>query len=298
MTGKATRRCRRGKQMGKLGLVVSMGLAVSALGPRVASADEVTVADKIPKPANPKARELLKEGITQFRLHKLDDAVKSFETGMGIEENPLFFYNLGQCARAQGRNADAIFYYRRFLGHVELPASDPLSVRIEGFIKEMEKGTKLEPAEPLSGDENEPPSKRAAAKPQAPSAPPSSAQATPVAPVVQLHPPHHHESWYRDWSGWTLAGAGAASGAVGIALLVNASNLDDQATREPIQDKSKTLHERASTRRIVGGVLGGAGVGLLIAGAVKLAITSNGEDDRTAWHVGVSGQTVFVFGSF
>ncbi|HEY4243496.1 MAG TPA: tetratricopeptide repeat protein [Kofleriaceae bacterium] len=287
--------------MGKLGLlalVSSLALGV----PRVSRADDTNPdkqgAERLPKPNDPHARELLAEGIGHYRAREWTEAVAAFKQGLRIEPNALFFYNLGQCSRSLGEYEDAIWYFERFLARAQLDGDDPLRARVDAFISQMKselqhQGKTLEPTEPLSGDEIEPPRSRGRA-PAAASA--QSSTPTTSTPSIALHT-RRHEPWFADWSGWTITGLGAAAGGVGIALLANAASIDDQGNREPIESKAHDLHDQATTRRITGAAVGAAGVGLLVAGIIKLALTPD-DDERVSWHLGASRNGVLVFGSF
>jgi hypothetical protein len=78
----------------------------------------------------------------------------------------------------------------------------------------------------------------------------------------------HVEPWYADGVGWTLAGAGAVAAAAGGYLWLDAADLDNQANTEPHQMLRDTLHDKAAERRGLGAVVGLAGIGVLVAGAI------------------------------
>lgn len=87
--------------------------------------------------------------------------------------------------------------------------------------------------------------------------------------------------------------------AVGGALLLDASSLNDEANRTASQQEAASLHDKADTRSLLGTVIGLGGVGMLATGAIKLAIHPHANDTTTtAWGVSASTRGVFVFGRF
>jgi len=122
---------------------------------------------------------------------------------------------------------------------------------------------------------------------------------TPSPALQPQRPIANTEKWYEDWFGWGLAGTGVIGVAVGGALLLDASSLNDEANRTAGQQEANSLHDKADTRSLLGTVIGIGGVGLLATGVIKLAIHPHAsETTTTAWGVGASSRGVFVFGRF
>jgi tetratricopeptide (TPR) repeat protein len=80
------------------------------------------------------------------------------------------------------------------------------------------------------------------------------------------------EPWYADGVGWSLAGAGAIAASAGGYLWLDAADLDDRANHEPRDTARESLHDSASARRGIGAVIGIAGIGVVVAGILKLSI--------------------------
>ena len=96
------------------------------------------------------------------------------------------------------------------------------------------------------------------------------------------------EPWYADGVGWSLASAGAIAAVAGGYLWLDTADLDDRANHEPRQTVREALHDRASTRRGIGAVIGISGIGVLAAGILKLSLRS------TVWTVTPGGVSAMV----
>lgn len=72
--------------------------------------------------------------------------------------------------------------------------------------------------------------------------------------------------------GWGLAGAGVLGAGVSGVLFLDASSLRDDANNASTQEDADRLHERADTRQLVATIIGIGGLGLMVTGAIKLAI--------------------------
>jgi hypothetical protein len=58
------------------------------------------------------------------------------------------------------------------------------------------------------------------------------------------------------------------------------------------------MHEQASTRSLVGAVIGIGGAGLFLTGIIKLAIHSEESARVAGWRVSASANGVVVLGTF
>jgi tetratricopeptide (TPR) repeat protein len=94
------------------------------------------------------------------------------------------------------------------------------------------------------------------------------------------------EPWYADAAGWSLAASGAIATFTGGYLLIESSELAGQANREARESVRIDLRDGAETRRGVAAITGIAGVGLLVAGIVKLAMRD------TTWTIAPTGRGV------
>jgi len=265
----------------RIGIIAVLALSM----PSVARADDPPIAH----PTSKEAQEHLAKGSKLYGVGEWAKAAEEYKAGALIEEAAIFDYDLGQTYRQAGDYKLAIWHYKRFLKAYTTPG--PRLDSVNKFIADMQaeldqKARKEEPTEPATvpgtGSATEPP------KP---------ATAPAVQPIALA--PREQEKWYEDWFGWGLAGTGVVGVAVGGALLLDASSLNDQANRTASQQEAKSLHDKADSRSLLGTVIGVGGLGLLATGAIKLAIHPTDPNATTAsWNLGVSSRGVFVFGRF
>jgi len=132
-----------------------------------------------------------------------------------------------------------------------------------------------------------------------PSEPPRGLDSAPLAPQSeQPRPVQRTEAWYQDGFAWGLAATGFAGLAVGGGFLLSATNLNNDANASPSDGERVRLHDKASSRDLLGGVIGIGGAGLLVAGIVKLAIYPESPSRIARWNIAASGNSVMVFGQF
>jgi len=239
--------------------------------------------DPLAKPKSAVAREHLSEGNKHYRVREFDKAIEEYKAGALSEDAPVFLYNLGQCYRQLGKYEDAIWHYERFLSRAQ-PTGE-MKQTVEEFVRQMKdelqkKAMTQPPVEP-------------APEPKAPPAPIEEPKPTATQPAAV-------DPWYADPVGWGLTGAGVVGASVASYLFLDAADLEDQANGEDHQAMRTELRDKVSSRRLVGSIVGTAGVALLVTGVVKLAIhpSADRESDATAWHVGYTGNGLQVFGSF
>lgn len=265
----------------RLAIIAAFAIAT----PKLAHADD----PPIPRPTSKEALEHLAKGSKLYGVGEWAKAAEEYKAGALIEEAPIFDYDLGQAYRQAGDYKLAIWHYKRFLKAYTTPG--PRMDSVQKFIADMQaeldqKARKEEPTEPAT-DQG---SAGVVASPKTSVPAPALS-----APMVTQQP----ERWYEDWFGWGLAGTGVIGVAVGGALLLDASSLNDQANHTASQQEAQGLHDKADTRSLLGTVIGIGGVGLLATGAIKLAIHPSEPSRQTAsWDIGVSSHGVFVFGSF
>ena len=81
--------------------------------------------------------------------------------------------------------------------------------------------------------------------------------------------------------------------------ILNASSMYDDATNEPRQSVAMDLEDRASKRALIGGIVGGVGVGLLVVGVIKLAVSDDrGARTEHAVRVTIGPSSFAIAGSF
>lgn len=268
-----------------LGVLPFLAIAL-VLCTRPAFADD----PPIKRPKAPAALEHLAKGTKLYNVRSFEDAAAEFKQGALVEPAPIFDYNLGQCYRQLGQYKDAIWHYERFL-----KASPETTVRnqhVREFITQMQ-GELDKKAMTAPPTEAAPVSASAEATPQ---------DTTGPAAVVVADPPRNEvpaQRWYTDTLGWTFAGAGFVGVVVGGGFFLDASRLRDDANRSTSQQERSALQDKADSRTLSGAVIGVAGVGLLGAGIVKLALFKDASSSTaTAWDFAVSRDGVFAVGRF
>lgn len=242
--------------------------------------------DEIAKPTTGEGKERLTAGTRLYRLREFEKAIEEYKAGALKEDAPIFYYNLGQCYRQLGRYEDAIWHYQRFLDRANpLPAKYKQAV--ETFIRDMK--SELEKKAMTSPPTEPAPDGKAMPSPGREPLPPT------PAPVIEPGAP-----WYADGIGWGIVGAGAVGTGISVWLLLDAKSLDDDANSEPSQAMQEDLHDRASSRRLTGTIVGVVGAAALVTGIVKLVITP-GDRERssaTSFNFGVTRNGVVVMGRF
>jgi tetratricopeptide (TPR) repeat protein len=245
---------------------------------RVAGADTST---QILAPKAEQALQHLIAGNKLYSVRSFDDAAEEYKKGALVELAPIFDYNLGQCYRQLGRYQDAIWHYERFLKSGA--GSEPQRSATQKFITQMR-------AELEQRAKSEPPTDAA----------PASQAATPAA-VLQPQPinemPRDARRWYSDAVGWALVGVGLTGGVIGGVLLVQASDLRDDADAASTATEAMSLRDKADRRSLIGGGVGIGGIALTVLGAVKLAVHSDSQS-RTTTAITLSSDGILVFGSF
>jgi tetratricopeptide (TPR) repeat protein len=136
-------------------------------------------------PRTESAREHSAQGDAYYKLEKYNNAIGEYEQAYLAKADPSFLYNIAQCHRLMGQNAEAIKFYRRFLN--DAPNAPNRSVA-EKHIKDLEEASPVElppVAAPL-------PAPTPAAPPTTPTAPPPAsslpAAATPALALTAPQP--------------------------------------------------------------------------------------------------------------
>lgn len=178
---------------------------------------------------------------------------------------------LAETASAEGRHADARDYYRRLLDVRELSPVD--------------RDKALHAIEELARAEH-------AAAPA-----PVNTTVAPMQPPTQPQPAMGDTapSRWTDMVAVGLLGTGVVGFGVGTAFLVHAGRLDEQASVEMVQSRKQDLADRANSAQTIGLVGLVVGGGLIVAGAIKLAIPPDAPRTSVSFQP-TSGGAVFVVG--
>jgi len=230
--------------------------------------------DPLSKPSAPEARSHLAHGNRLYGIRSFDEAVAEYKAGALIEPAPVFDYNLGQCFRQLGRYQEAIWHYERFLNRAN-PQGEVLDA-VNNFIAQMKAGL----------------DKKAMTQQPTETAP------LPPSPARDAPAPSRGEAWYDDAWGWALSGAGVVGVAVGGGLLANAASLNGDANMTTNQQERDRVRDKEHSRNVLGTITGVAGIGLLAAGIVKLAIYPKERSQVATWNISVAGNGVLVYGRF
>ena len=238
--------------------------------------------DPLAKPKDATAQKHLAAGNKLYRVREFEKAVEEYKAGALAEDVPVFHYNLGQCYRQLGRYDDAIWHYERFLERGK--PEGQMKGAVEAFVSQMK--SELQ--------------KKAMTQPPTEAAPepkPIPEPAQPKVTVVRVP----GEPWYRDTIGWSLAGAGFVGIGVAAWLFASANSTEDDANAQANQSERERLRDRASSRRVVGSVVGIGSAALLVTGIVKLALRPGDREERvttTSIDFSVSRDGIFVVGRF
>jgi len=230
------------------------------------------------RPANPQAVAHFQQGNAHYKVREFDEAAKEYKAGELIEAAAIFDFNLGQCYRQLAKYEDAIWHYDRYLrsGVATQVEVDAINKWIAEMRAEMEQRAKSAP----------------------PTEPATMQPAPQPAPVRSASTSLTVEPWYYDGLGWGLGGTGLIAMGVSAALFLDASSLNDDANHAMSQLEANTLHDKASTRSLLGTVIGIGGAGLVVTGVIKLIIHPHDTSSTSALNVGVTGGGLVVFGRF
>ncbi|MBA3451973.1 MAG: hypothetical protein H0T42_02610 [Deltaproteobacteria bacterium] len=233
------------------------------------------------KPSQPAARERLTAGNKLYRLREFAKAVEEYKAGALIEDVPVFHYNLGQCYRQLDRFEDAIWHYERFVERGK-PTGE-LRGGVDAFLTQLK---------------NELQRKAATPPPVVPDPEPAAPPGLMAPKVVQVRVPG--EPLHRDQLGWGITAVGVVAIGAGGWLLFDAKGIEDGANVQAAQSERERLGDRASSRRLVGSIVGGVGVGFLVTGIVKLAMSPPDREETvtTSFGVGLTSDSIFVTGRF
>ena len=220
-------------------LALLMSVAVTTAIPFTVSVDGVRVRVRVsaatagPSEKARSARAHTETGNAYFNLEKYKEAIGEFEQAYLDKQDPAIFFNIGECHRLLGNNAEAIRFLRRFLQETH---NHPNRVKAEERLADLERanavpppavGVPLQPTRPTT-----PPPPVAVVPPAAPvtpttvaplPAPPQPVTAAPPAPVLEPGalaiaaapaPAPTSTPVYEKWWFWTAIGAVVVAGVV------------------------------------------------------------------------------------
>jgi len=249
-------------------------------------------AGPLSKPTKPEAREHLERGNRLFEVGSFDAAIEEYKAGALIENAPLFLHNIALAYRMAGKRKESIFFYDQFKRRAH-PTGEMLA-EIDKLIDQMkseleERSKTMPPTEPA-------PSTHGTETPAGTETSQNDATTEGPAAMVTASP-----SMSRDWFAFGLIGAGTVGVLAGGGFFGNAHSLRSDANTTTNQVQRDALYEKADTRTLIGGIVGGVGVAVIATGVIKLVIGSGSAGtpaSSSAFNVGASSNSVFVFGRF
>ena len=192
---------------------------VAAAGGRARAADPRTEA----------AREHSRQGDAYYKLEKYTNAIGEYEQAYLSKPDPSFLFNIAQCHRLMGHNAEAVKFYRRFLS--DAPPSSPSRGVAEKHIRDLEDASKtatttaptappstapapITPLPPANPAPLPPPTGVGATAPVALEATSPTSPSTPTVENSGSAPSDDRKPFYYKWWFWTAVGAVVATGIV------------------------------------------------------------------------------------
>lgn len=246
-------------------------------------------AGPLDKPKAPEARAHLEKGNKVYGVRDFEKAIEEYKAGALVENTPIFDYNLGQCYRQLGRYEDAIWHYERFIKRAQ-PTGELLDA-VNRFIEQMK--AELEKRAKTQQPTEAAPATGSASTTNITTG--TSATNTSTSLTTSSVPPSRSP----DWFGIGLVSAGSVGVVVGGVFLYDASSLRDEANATSDQRQREALFDKADTRSLVGWIAGGVGVAVLGTGVIKLVVgRSSNSNTSSAWNVGASQNSLYVFGRF
>jgi tetratricopeptide (TPR) repeat protein len=243
------------------------------------------------RPTSREAREHLDRGNRLYHMRSFEEAIVEYKAGALVEPATVFDYNLAQSYRQLGKYTEAIWHYERFLNYGR-PEGELLDA-VNAFLKEM-RAQLANRAQTMPPNDPAPPGNDGSTASSTVRVSPHSEPGRLEVSTTSTSPPG------TDWLGWGLAGAGVAAMGTAGAVLLSASHLNDQANMEPDVRRWNQLHDQAGTRRTIGVVIGIGGMGLTVAGAVRLMLHTREMSRPSAARldVGITSNGMFVAGKF
>ena len=218
-------RCRRGRSsLAGAVLVVSLGV----LGQSAQAGDS--------NKAN--ARAHYETATRLYEIREYDKALLEYKSAYLAHPDPAFLFNIGQCYRKLGQDAEALNFFQQYLK--KAPPEDPNRRQVQARIRDIETEAKLKANAVQAAPALSPPTPVPSPPPPAPSAegvPPAAASLEPVA-QVSAAPQLSHPGRGLRIAGIACGAAGLASIGVAVYYYVRASSLSDTVTNSPTPQAS------------------------------------------------------------
>jgi len=208
------------------------------------------------------ARSHMENGGRYYQLGRYADAAREFQAAYELSQRPELLFNLGRALENAGRDREAFDAYERF-ETAGSPGIDPATLRsrIEALRARLPR----------------------AAAPVAPTVtlrPPTPVTPTPT-PPPRVERPAASRSLALPITLLSAGGALLLTGlALGLTVSSTYSDLEGRCSGRVCDPALQGDADAASTRAVVGDVLGGAGLAAIAAGVVVLLLPRSSSDAR------------------
>jgi tetratricopeptide (TPR) repeat protein len=220
--------------------------------------------------ANPRARELYKRGIEEYKAQKYDAAAATLKDAYDLDPKPETLFALAQAERLAGRCPEARAHYRQLLeATTELPTARAVQTNLE-----------------LCGPDP--------AKPAAPPPPASGAPASAPPPPPAITRTVVREVRRADKLATALLAGGMLGLGAGGGLYLASRDNRDAADRALTLGDHDRLLDRADLQQIAAIAAGGAGVALIGAAVLRWTLGGGAKTTEVTLAPSSSGTLLMV----
>jgi tetratricopeptide (TPR) repeat protein len=250
-------RCRRGR-ISLAGAVLVISLGVLGRSAQAGDSNKAT------------AKAHYETATRLYDIREYDKALLEYKSAYLAHPDPAFLFNIGQCYRRLGQNAEALNFFQQYLK--KAPPEDPNRRQVEARMRDIEAESKLKAQEAQAAPAPSPPAPIPNPPPPAPSPPPAAegapAAAASVESVAQVSAAPQSGN-----SGRGLRIAGIACGAAGLASIgiaiyyyTQARSFSDKVNNSPTPQASDDQAGRDA--QSMQWVFYSVGAGVLATGAL------------------------------
>lgn len=228
------------------------------------------------QPPEEEAKEHMKAAGKAYAEEDFDTAAEEAQKAYELDPKPIYLYPWAQSERARGNCRKALELYKKFLdSDPSKKAAGDAKDNIVRCLEDLE--NEPEPEEPVEDPVDDPVDDPDLGAEEEPEQPEDEAEGPDIGVVPDDGEDETNDAWKRDVVGWTLVGTGGASLIAGGVLIgvargqAGSPSADDHAAFDSLQRQLNILQG-------VGIGLASLGVGLVVGGAVKLALAGKNDD--------------------
>ncbi|HEU0034256.1 MAG TPA: hypothetical protein VFQ53_26720 [Kofleriaceae bacterium] len=214
---------------------------------------------------NPKAKELFKKGVDEYKAQKYDAAAATLKQSYELDPKPESLFALAQAERLGGKCPAAIAHYKQLL---EQTTDLPTAKAVQSNMSLCPGGEPERPKPDKDKDKDD--------KDEAKQLPPPTIETRTVV----------REVGRTDKVGVAMVAGGMLGLGVGGAMFLAASGNQSDADKALTLDDHQRLLDRAGTQRIISYAALGAGAGMLTYGIVRFV--RGGKETPAAANVAIS----------